>query len=214
VEENLKLLREIRAGKYADGEHVRARRIDMASPNMNLRDPAMYRIRHAHHHRTGDRWCIYPTYDWAHGVSDALENITHSAVHARVRGSPALYNWFNERLAESWTGYDGVKRPGLLQTPLRGRSSSRGRTSPTSCSPSESSSSWSRRSTSTAGTTRACPRSSRAPARLHARGLPAVRRAHRMSKANQWIDFSVLEDCMRRAPQRGRAAARSRCSTR
>src|SRR6266545_1679535 len=108
VEENLRLLREMRQGKFADGEHVLRAKIDMASPNINLRDPAMYRIRHAAHHRTGDHWCIYPTYDWAHGVSDALEFEDHRP----------LYDWFNERLAEDWTGYDGVRRPGLLQRPL------------------------------------------------------------------------------------------------
>ena len=90
----------------------------MASPNINLRDPAMYRIRHAHHHRTGDAWSIYPTYDWAHGVSDALENITHSICTLEFEDHRPLYNWFNERLAEDWTGYDGVKRQGLLQRPL------------------------------------------------------------------------------------------------
>jgi len=118
VEESLKLLREMRAGKYAEGEHVLRARIDMASPNINLRDPAMYRIRHAHHHRTGDTWSIYPTYDWAHGVSDALENITHSICTLEFEDHRPLYNWFNERLAEDWTGYDGVRRPGLLQRPL------------------------------------------------------------------------------------------------
>jgi glutaminyl-tRNA synthetase len=118
VEENLKLLREMRLGKFTDGEHVLRARIDMASPNINLRDPAMYRIRRAAHHRTGDRWCIYPTYDWAHGVSDALENITHSICTLEFEDHRPLYNWFNERLAEDWTGYDGVKRPGLLQRPL------------------------------------------------------------------------------------------------
>ncbi|HET7200077.1 MAG TPA: glutamine--tRNA ligase/YqeY domain fusion protein [Burkholderiales bacterium] len=118
VDESLKLLREMRAGKYADGEHVLRARIDMASPNVNLRDPAMYRIRHARHHRTGDKWCIYPTYDWAHGVSDALENITHSLCTLEFEDHRPLYNWFNERLAEDWTGYDGVKRQGLLQRPL------------------------------------------------------------------------------------------------
>ena len=118
VEESLKLLREMRAGKYADGEHVLRARIDMASPNINMRDPAMYRIRQAHHHRTGDTWRIYPTYDWAHGVSDALENITHSICTLEFEDHRPLYNWFNERLAEDWTGYDGVRRPGLLQRPL------------------------------------------------------------------------------------------------
>jgi len=118
VGENLKLLREMRLGKFADGEHVLRAKIDMASPNINLRDPAMYRIRHAAHHRTGGNWCVYPTYDWAHGVSDALENITHSICTLEFEDHRPLYDWFNERLAEDWTGYDGVRRPGLLQRPL------------------------------------------------------------------------------------------------
>jgi len=118
VEENLTLLREMRLGKFKDGEHVLRAKIDMASPNINLRDPAMYRIRHAAHHRTGDAWCLYPTYDWAHGISDALENITHSICTLEFEDHRPLYEWFNERLAEEWTGYDGVKRPGLLQRPL------------------------------------------------------------------------------------------------
>ena len=118
LEENLKLFREMRQGKFADGEHVLRAKIDMAAPNINLRDPAMYRIRHAAHHRTGENWCIYPTYDWAHGVSDALENITHSICTLEFEDHRPLYEWFNERLAEDWTGYDGVRRPGLLQRPL------------------------------------------------------------------------------------------------
>jgi len=118
VEENLKLLRGMRAGQFADGEHVLRAKIDMASPNVNLRDPAMYRIRHAAHHRTDDRWCIYPTYDWAHGVSDALENITHSICTLEFEDHRPLYEWFNERLGEDWTGYDGVVRRGMLQRPL------------------------------------------------------------------------------------------------
>src|SRR5256885_1773098 len=96
VEESLKLFREMRQGKFADGEHVLRAKIDMASPNINLRDPAMYRIRHAAHHRTGDHWCIYPTYDWAHGVSDALENITHSLCTLEFEDHRPLYEWFNE----------------------------------------------------------------------------------------------------------------------
>ena len=118
VEESLRLLREMRDGKHPDGAHVVRAKIDMASGNINLRDPAMYRIRHATHHRTGDRWCIYPTYDWAHGVSDALENITHSLCTLEFEDHRPLYNWFNERLAEEWTGSDGVRHPGLLQLPL------------------------------------------------------------------------------------------------
>jgi len=108
VAENLDLLRRMRAGEFPDGAHVLRARIDMASPNINLRDPAMYRIRHAEHHRTGGAWCIYPTYDWAHGTSDALENITHSICTLEFEDHRPLYNWFNERLAEG----------GLLNTPL------------------------------------------------------------------------------------------------
>jgi glutaminyl-tRNA synthetase len=75
-------------------------KIDMASPNINLRDPVAYRIRHAHHHRTGDKWCIYPSYDFSHGVSDALENITHSLCTLEFEDHRPLYNWLNERLAD------------------------------------------------------------------------------------------------------------------
>ncbi len=118
VEENLRLLREMREGRHADGSHVLRAKIDMTSGNINLRDPAMVRIRHAAHHRTGDAWCIYPTYDWAHGVSDALENITHSICTLEFEDHRPLYDWFNERLAEAWTDPQGVRHPGLLQLPL------------------------------------------------------------------------------------------------
>ncbi len=118
VEENLRLLREMRAGRHPDGLHVLRAKIDMASGNINLRDPAMVRIRHATHHRTGDDWCIYPTYDWAHGVSDALENITHSICTLEFEDHRPLYNWFNERLAEDWTDSANVRHPALLQLPL------------------------------------------------------------------------------------------------
>ena len=99
--ESLRLFREMRGGKHADGAHVLRARIDMRSPNMNLRDPVMYRIRHAHHHRTGDRWCIYPTYDWAHGTSDCIEGITHSLCTLEFEDHRPLYDWFNERVAEA-----------------------------------------------------------------------------------------------------------------
>ena len=78
VEENLRLFREMKAGKYADGEKVLRAKIDMAHPNMMFRDPILYRIKHAHHHRTGDKWCIYPMYDFTHGQCDSIEHITHS----------------------------------------------------------------------------------------------------------------------------------------
>ncbi len=108
AEESLRLLREMREGRHPDGSHVLRARIDMKSGNINLRDPVMFRIRHAAHHRTGDAWCIYPSYDWAHGVSDALENITHSICTLEFEDHRPLYDWFNKRLAEAE----------LLQRPL------------------------------------------------------------------------------------------------
>src|SRR5690606_31316049 len=78
VEENLDLFARMRAGEFPDGAHVLRAKIDMAAPNMKLRDPLFYRIRHAHHYRTGDKWCIYPMYDFAHPLSDAIEGVTHS----------------------------------------------------------------------------------------------------------------------------------------
>jgi len=98
VEENLKLFSEMRSGKYKDGEKVLRAKVDMAHPNMHMRDPLMYRIKHAHHHRTGDAWCIYPMYDFAHGQSDAIENITHSICTLEFIPHRALYDWFIEKL--------------------------------------------------------------------------------------------------------------------
>ena len=98
AEENLRLLREMRAGHFGDGEKVLRARIDMAHPNMLMRDPVMYRIRHAGHFRTGDEWCIYPTYDWAHGQSDAVEGVTHSLCTLEFEGNRQLYDWYLEHL--------------------------------------------------------------------------------------------------------------------
>lgn len=98
VEENLDLFERMRAGEFADGTHVLRAKIDMASPNLNLRDPIMYRIRHAHHQRTGDEWCIYPTYDWAHGQSDWIEGVTHSICTLEFENHRPLYDWFLEAL--------------------------------------------------------------------------------------------------------------------
>jgi glutaminyl-tRNA synthetase len=100
LDENLDLFRRMRAGEFPDGTHALRLKIDMASPNINLRDPVAYRIRHAHHHRTGDKWCIYPSYDYTHGISDALENITHSICTLEFEDHRPLYNWINERLAD------------------------------------------------------------------------------------------------------------------
>lgn len=99
-EDNLKLMLEMREGRHAEGSHVVRAKIDMASPNMNMRDPALYRIRFAEHHRTGDKWCVYPMYDYAHPISDALENITHSICTLEFADHRPLYDWLLERLAE------------------------------------------------------------------------------------------------------------------
>jgi len=108
AEESLALLRQMRAGEHPEGSLVLRARIDMASPNLNLRDPALYRIRFAEHHRTGSRWCIYPMYDYAHPISDALENITHSLCTLEFEDHRPLYDWLLARLAEG----------GFFDTPL------------------------------------------------------------------------------------------------
>ena len=96
--DNLDLLRRMRAGEFPDGSRVLRARIDMQHENMQLRDPIMYRIRHEHHHRSGDAWCIYPTYDWAHGQSDAIEGVTHSLCTLEFDSHRALYDWYLEHL--------------------------------------------------------------------------------------------------------------------
>jgi glutaminyl-tRNA synthetase len=97
-EENLILLDQMRDGMYPDGSKVLRAKIDMSSPNINMRDPVMYRILHGNHHRTGSDWCIYPTYDWAHGQSDSIENITHSICTLEFEDHRPLYDWFIEQL--------------------------------------------------------------------------------------------------------------------
>ncbi|MES2405706.1 MAG: glutamine--tRNA ligase/YqeY domain fusion protein [Pseudomonadota bacterium] len=97
-QENLDLLRRMKAGEFADGAHVLRAKIDMASPNFNLRDPVIYRIRHAEHHRTGNEWCIYPLYDYTHCVSDALEHITHSVCTLEFEDHRPLYDWVLDQL--------------------------------------------------------------------------------------------------------------------
>lgn len=109
VEENLSLFREMRAGVFPDGAHVLRGKINMASPNMNLRDPVFYRIRHAAHHRTGSAWCIYPLYDYAHPLSDAIEGISHSICTLEFEDHRPLYDWLVDRVRET----------GLLAGPSR-----------------------------------------------------------------------------------------------
>jgi glutaminyl-tRNA synthetase len=108
IEDNLALLRGMRAGEHAEGTHVLRAKIDMGSPNINLRDPVLYRIRFAHHHRTGDTWCIYPMYDFAHPLSDALENITHSLCTLEFEDHRPIYDWILDKVAEG----------GFFQRPL------------------------------------------------------------------------------------------------
>ncbi|MBI3527865.1 MAG: glutamine--tRNA ligase/YqeY domain fusion protein [Betaproteobacteria bacterium] len=106
-EENLDLFHRMKAGEFPDGAHVLRLKIDMSSPNINLRDPVIYRIRHAHHHRTGDKWCVYPMYDYTHCISDALENITHSLCTLEFEDHRPLYDWVLEKLA----GFGLLARP-------------------------------------------------------------------------------------------------------
>ena len=98
VDENLDLFRRMRAGEFPDGAHVLRAKIDMASPNLNMRDPVLYRIRRAHHHRTGDTWCIYPMYDYAHPLSDAIEQVTHSLCTLEFEDHRPLYDWLVHNL--------------------------------------------------------------------------------------------------------------------
>ena len=98
IEENLQLFANMKAGKYKDGEKILRAKIDMSATNMHMRDPLLYRIRHAHHHRTGDAWCIYPMYDFAHGQSDSIENITHSICTLEFIPHKELYDWLIEKL--------------------------------------------------------------------------------------------------------------------
>jgi glutaminyl-tRNA synthetase len=108
VEESMDLFKRMQKGEFPDGAHILRARIDMAAANINLRDPAIYRIRHATHHNTGDRWCVYPMYTYAHPIEDALENITHSICTLEFADQRPFYDWLLERLAEG----------GLLQRPL------------------------------------------------------------------------------------------------
>src|SRR5690606_12381349 len=98
VEENLDLFERMKNGEFPDGTCVLRAKIDMSSPNLNLRDPVMYRILHAKHPRTGDKWCIYPMYDWAHGQSDSIEGITHSICTLEFEDHRPLYDWYIEQL--------------------------------------------------------------------------------------------------------------------
>jgi glutaminyl-tRNA synthetase len=121
AKENLDLFERMRKGEFPDGSRVLRAKIDMASPNLNLRDPVMYRILHAEHHRTGDKWCIYPMYDFAHGESDSIEHVTHSVCTLEFEDHRPLYNWFIEQLGIFPSQQIEFDRLGLTYTLLSKR---------------------------------------------------------------------------------------------
>ena len=121
IEENLDLFERMKAGEFPDGARTLRAKIDMASPNLNLRDPVMYRILHAPHHRTADRWCIYPTYDFAHGQSDSIEGITHSICTLEFEDHRPLYDWFIDQLGVHHPQQIEFARLNLSQTVLSKR---------------------------------------------------------------------------------------------
>ena len=156
--QNLARFREMRDGLHEDGSMVLRSKIDMASPNINLRDPAIYRIKHAEHHNTGKRWCIYPMYTFAHPIEDALEQITHSICTLEFEDQRPFYDWILERLAETVTLPDGRVIGGLLAQPLP-KQYEFARLNITSILTSKRKlRQLVKRAWSMAGTTRACPR--------------------------------------------------------
>jgi len=185
VQENLDLFRRMKAGEFPDGAHVLRAKIDMASPNINLRDPVLYRIRHATHHRTGDTWCIYPMYDYTHAISDSLEHITHSICTLEFEDHRPLYDWVLDELYEviGWHSrqyefarlnltYVVLSKRRLIQLVNEGHVDA-----------------WD---------------DPRMPTLVGARRRGYTPEGMRLfcdrigvSKADSWIDYAVLEDCMR-----------------
>jgi len=195
VEENLELFRRMKAGEFADGAHVLRAKIYMASPNINLRDPVLYRIRHAEHHRTGNAWCIYPLYDYTHCISDALEHITHSVCTLEFEDHRPLYDWVLDQLRETLAWHPQqieFARLNLTYVVLSKRRLIQLVTD-------KHVTGWD---------------DPRLPTLAGARrrgytpeGFRAFTERIGVSKADSWIDYSVLEDCMRddlnlRAPRR------------
>ena len=196
------------ARRRVPGRRARAARSRSTwrSPNINLRDPVAYRIRHAHHHRTGDKWCIYPLYDYTHGVSDALENITHSICTLEFEDHRPLYDWLNERLADF-----GVLAPPLPQQYEFARLN----LTYVVLSQAQADPAGRRTATSTAGTIRACrPSWAAAGAATRPRRSGSSPSASASPRPTRWIDMTILEDCLRddlneRAPRRPRCSIRS-----
>jgi glutaminyl-tRNA synthetase len=187
-EENLALFREMRDGKHADGAHVLRAKIDMTSPNLNLRDPAIYRIKKATHHRTGDKWCIYPMYTYAHPIEDAVEKVTHSLCTLEFEDQRPFYDWLLGKLADG----------GLLQRPLP-KQIEFARLQLTHVVLSKRKlielvegghvDGWDDpRMPTLAGARRRG---------YTAEGFRRLAERVGVSKENSWIDYSVLEDCMR-----------------
>ncbi|TFG50477.1 MAG: glutamine--tRNA ligase/YqeY domain fusion protein, partial [Candidatus Brocadiia bacterium] len=121
IEENIDLFEKMRMGEFPDGSRTLKAKIDMAHPNLNMRDPVMYRILHASHHRSGDKWCIYPMYDWAHGLEDSIERITHSICTLEFENHRPLYDWFLERLGIFHSQQIGFARLNLTYTVMSKR---------------------------------------------------------------------------------------------
>ena len=188
VTENLELFQRMKAGEFPDGTHILRARIDMASPNINLRDPAIYRIRHATHHRTGDRWCVYPMYTFAHPIEDALEDVTHSICTLEFEDQRPFYEWLLESLADG----------GFFQRPVP-RQIEFARLNLTYVVLSKRKLSQLVEEKHVEGWD-----DPRLPTLIGARRRGFTREGFRMfaerigvSKADSWIDMSVLEDCMR-----------------
>jgi len=115
VEESLRLLEEMKDGKHADGSMTLRAKIDLASPNFNLRDPVMYRIMRVAHHNTGTEWCIYPMYDWAHGLEDSIEGITHSICTLEFENHRPLYDWFIDSINEGRSAGERIHHPQQIE---------------------------------------------------------------------------------------------------
>ena len=188
ITENLSLFREMRDGKHADGAHILRAKIDMQSPNINLRDPAMYRIKRAHHHRTGDKWCIYPLYSFAHPIEDALEQITHSICTLEFEDQRPYYDWLLEHIRDA----------GFLADPLP-RQYEFSRLNLTYVV-------LSKRYLNQLVTEKYVDGwdDPRLPTIAGARrrgytpeGIRMMMERGGVSKADSWIDYSLLEDCMR-----------------
>ena len=193
VEENLDLFARMRAGEFEDGAHVLRAKIDMASPNINMRDPVLYRIRRAHHHRTGDAWCIYPMYDFAHPPSDAIEKITHSLCTLEFEDHRPLYDWLIANLpVPAQPRQIEFARLNLI---VHGHEQA------------QAARRWSRRATSPAGTIRACRRSSACGAaaitpeaiRTFCERIGVAKRENLVDVA--LLEHAVREDLNKRAPR-------------